>query len=294
MFLIVSVDCQMQGMMGMLNTIPTMINGMRENQAKAQLTPIVKFVVGQTATPSPEMVNFAVIAGSAPSTQGEKNVYLDMMKQVARRTPEVLLQFIKKDKNGVPQLDEQKMDSHIMKRAMQFDSASRAKRERKLKKEQQRRQEELAAIKMQQQHELEIAGVLGPLPRSAFHDPLFGDPLMDPMLDPFTYSVDPLPVANSAPAPVSVNPAVNSQPAPAQNPPTQSPATTGAATDGHSTGNGFISLADILKTSQQNPTGSQRGTAGSQSNQLVPAPHVDVLPTANPMIDFMMMDSFMI
>lgn len=151
----------MQGMMRMMSSIPRMINGMREGQAKAALEPIVKYVVGNTATPSPEMVNFAVIAGSAPVTQTEKDAYLAMMKKVARRTPEVIMQFLKLEKNGSYVLDEFKLDAHITKRAMQFSIASKSKKERKLKEKEKTRKEELDRLRMMQDHELNLLKALG-------------------------------------------------------------------------------------------------------------------------------------
>lgn len=265
--------------MQMMTAIPNMVNGMRESQARSQLTPIVRYVVGDTATPSPEMVNFAVIAGSAPVTQTEKDAYLDMMKRVARRTPEVLVKFIEL-KNGTTSVNENKLDAHITKRAMQYAVASGAKKERKRKKEEQARQQELEMLRMRQNHELELIGILGPNINTMgsglvghSHDfGLFGmDPGFGAGIDPFmnTGVMQPVmePVMEPVMAPVYQASAENVAPS--------SSSTNVGASDS-------VSLLDILRNYGQisrESTGSNQGTASAsaQTAQIMPAGNADML-----------------
>lgn len=154
----------MGGMMNMMSMIPNMVNGIRENQARAALMRTVKFVVGETATPSPEMVSFAVVAGASPTTQGERDAYLDMMKKIARQTPEVAQNFLKTENvNGTQtlKLDDIKLDAHITKRAMMYGQANKAKRDRKAKEEQMLRHHEMELMRMNQMHELNMMAMMG-------------------------------------------------------------------------------------------------------------------------------------
>lgn len=152
------------GMMGMMGMIPNMVNGIRESTARAALTNIVRFVIGETATPSPEMVSFAVVAGSSPTTQGERDAYLEMLKEAARKTPAVASRFMKsKVVNGTQtmELDKIALDAHITKKAMQYGQAAKARSERKKKEEKVKRQHELQMLRTSQMHELNMIAMMG-------------------------------------------------------------------------------------------------------------------------------------
>jgi hypothetical protein len=274
----------MQGMMRMMNSIPTMVNGMRENQAKAALAPIVKYVVGNTATPSPEMVNFAVIAGSAPVTQTEKNAYLDMMKKVARRTPEVIMQFLKLEKNGSYVLDEFGLDAHITKRAMQFSIASEAKKNRKNKEKEKERTQELERIRMMQDHELSLLQALGHGNNAA--DTVQGQNTLN------TFTVqDPIVIA-STPSPFDAGlfgydiygggPVTDffapSHPVHVDAPAQHTPVSNAAQPE-------FISLLDILRNHNNNINQGSRSNF-TVSNQMSPTPTVGQNMMMNGGMDF--------
>lgn len=258
----------MGGMMQMMTAIPNMVNGMRESQARSQLTPIVRYVVGDTATPSPEMVNFAVIAGSAPVTQTEKDAYLDMMKRVARKTPEVLVKFIE-SKNGTFAVNEQKLDNHITKRAMQYAVASGAKKERKRKEEERARQQELEMLRMRQNHELDLIGILGPNINT------MGSGLVGPSHDVGLFGMDPGFGAGIDPfMDIGVMQPVMQ---PVQQVSTENVASSASTNAGASDS---VSLLDILRNHGQNSresTGSNQGTASVNTAQIMPAGDADML-----------------
>lgn len=149
---------------GMMQMIPGMVNDIRENVARGALMNTVKFVVHETATPSPEMVSFAVVAGASPTTQGERDAYLDMLKNIARKTPAVVQKFSKpKVVNGTETmvLDTLALDAFITRKAMQYGAASKARSERKKKEEAKQRKHELEMLRTSQMHELNMIAMMG-------------------------------------------------------------------------------------------------------------------------------------
>lgn len=125
-------------------------NSIRRSFVNTALVQAVKFVVGQTATPSPEMMQYGMAMRSEPRTQAERDVYLDLMKTVARRTPEVLMKYMKTEthKNGTRSysIDFFALDAAITRRALLYQEMREARR----RERQTQREQEL-------QHQMEIA-----------------------------------------------------------------------------------------------------------------------------------------
>lgn len=91
---------------------------------KTHVQVAVNFIVGETAVPSPELMEFAMWLGRAPRTQEEKKTYLYFMQDIARQTPAVVKKFLKIEKvNGTDTLmvDQLAMDAHITKRSLMYD-----------------------------------------------------------------------------------------------------------------------------------------------------------------------------
>lgn len=91
---------------------------------KTHVQVAVNFIVGETAVPSPELIEFAMWLGRAPRTQEEKTMYLYLMQDIARQTPALVEKFMKIEKvNGTDTIvvDQLAMDAHITKRALMYD-----------------------------------------------------------------------------------------------------------------------------------------------------------------------------
>lgn len=125
-------------------------NSIRRSFVNTALVQAVKFVVGQSATPSPEMMQYGMAMRSEPRNQAERNVYLEMMKTVARRTPEVLMKYMKTEvhKNGTRNyyIDFVALDAAITRRSLLYQEMREARR----REQQARREQEL-------QHQMEVA-----------------------------------------------------------------------------------------------------------------------------------------
>jgi len=99
-----------------------------EKQVRANLTQLVKFVVGPLAEPNTDLINMAFASGGSPKTQAERAAYLQIMKQIARNTPSVTKNFTttitKPDGTKVESLDGMRMDAQITMRALQYVATS--------------------------------------------------------------------------------------------------------------------------------------------------------------------------
>lgn len=155
----------MQQIMGMMDMVPKMINDLQTSLAKNANLHTVRFIVGENATPSPEMISFAITAGLSPSTQGEKEAYLKLLKKVARRTPSVIAKFVKENThaNGTKTLalDENALDEHITKRALLYREVLKAKSNRNSKQDQMKRNYALGMLRASQMHELNMLALAG-------------------------------------------------------------------------------------------------------------------------------------
>ena len=93
-------------------------------QLRANLTKLVQFVIHPSATPSMDLINYALVAGGQPKTQAERDAYLSMMKKIAREIPELVKQFTTTETlpNGqkVEKLDNSGLDARITMRAIQY------------------------------------------------------------------------------------------------------------------------------------------------------------------------------
>ncbi|KAL4220184.1 hypothetical protein ACF0H5_020592 [Mactra antiquata] len=78
-----------------------------EKELRKNLTEIIQYIVHPNATISEDLVNFALATGREPQTQQERLTYLDLIKTIARGTPE----FIKDFKNVVVLADGTKFES---------------------------------------------------------------------------------------------------------------------------------------------------------------------------------------
>lgn len=95
-----------------------------EREVRANLTKLVKFVVGEAAEPNTDLINLAFASGGSPKTQEERIAYLNIMKQIARATPEVVKNFTttvtQADGTKLETIDETALDAQITIRAMQY------------------------------------------------------------------------------------------------------------------------------------------------------------------------------
>ncbi|XP_060580701.1 uncharacterized protein LOC132737431 isoform X2 [Ruditapes philippinarum] len=95
-----------------------------ERQLRANLTQLVQFVLHPSATPSMDLINYALVAGGQPKTQAERDAYLGMMKKMARDIPELVKQFtITETLPGgtkIEKLDNSALDAQIIRRAVQY------------------------------------------------------------------------------------------------------------------------------------------------------------------------------
>lgn len=125
-------------------------NSIRSSFVNSALDRAVKFVVGHMATPSPEMIQYGLAMRSEPRTQAERDVYLGFMKTVARRTPEVLMKYLKTEvhKNGTKShsVNFIALDADLTRRALLYQEMREARR-----REQQKQREQ------EQQHQMEVA-----------------------------------------------------------------------------------------------------------------------------------------
>lgn len=157
-----------------------------EMMVRMEVDRAVRFIVGNTAKPSQEMIDFAVALGREPKTQEERDIYLEFMKQTARQTPEVLAKYIDiTTVNGLPSfsVDYVKLDAAVIRRALMYSEASRGRRlrQRQEREKQQRHQEEINRI--QKMHELNMHAVV-----SAVAPDLMGQ--LPPISGP-SYNVNP-------------------------------------------------------------------------------------------------------
>ena len=154
-----TAQCQMQRMM-MRSTIRSMITDM---MVRIEVNRAVSFIVGETAKPIPEMIQFATALGRAPKSQAERDVYLELMKKTARRTQAVLEKYINIEfVNGLPKIsvDYIGMDAAVARRALMYNEANRANilRRKQQQDKQRKHQEELDRIR--KMHELNIHAVV--------------------------------------------------------------------------------------------------------------------------------------
>lgn len=151
----------------------------------------VRFVVGETAVPPQEMIDYGLSLGRAPETQEERDVFLALMKLAARQTPEVLIKFIKTETvNGtkVMSVDEIKLDAYIARRSLMYNQASKARRQRQQqqREKQQRHQEEMQRIN--QMHDLNVHAVVSAVAPGLTNGPAYNvqpDPLVTATTSPF-------------------------------------------------------------------------------------------------------------
>lgn len=95
-----------------------------ENELKANLTRMVKFIVHPSAQPSKELINYALASGGTPRTDIERLVYLGLLKKIARSTPDLVRQFTENktgpDGKQTQSLDEVGIDVYITTNALQY------------------------------------------------------------------------------------------------------------------------------------------------------------------------------
>ncbi|XP_045162283.2 uncharacterized protein LOC128545833 [Mercenaria mercenaria] len=122
-------------------------HGIRSSFVNTALNGAVKFIVGETATPSPEMVNYGMAMRSEPRNQAERDVYVEMMKRVARRTPEVVRKYTKTEthKNGTKShtVDFIALDADIIRKSILYANMRAARRQQRERERQQQAQHQL-------------------------------------------------------------------------------------------------------------------------------------------------------
>lgn len=95
-----------------------------ERQVRANLTKLVKFVVHPSAEPNTDLINLAFASGGSPKTHEERMTYLNILKQIARATPELVKEFTKTvtkaDGTKVETLDGTGIDARVTMRALQY------------------------------------------------------------------------------------------------------------------------------------------------------------------------------
>ncbi|KAL4239139.1 hypothetical protein ACF0H5_003841 [Mactra antiquata] len=122
---------QQSGIGGMIRMIT---NTVRDTIVNDILGGAVKFVVHPTAEISPELRQYGTALGRAPRTKEEREKFTDLMKQVARRTPALMNQYVKKvtsHKNGTitHDYDYYGLDADIIRRAMLYQRIRTARSE---------------------------------------------------------------------------------------------------------------------------------------------------------------------
>lgn len=139
-------------------------NNIRRSIVNGELTRATKFIVDPAATPSPEMLDYAIFMRRAPRTKEERDVYIDMMKQVARRTPEYLFKYVKeeKHKNGTvtAHIDFYALEADVVRRALVYNRMISARRERRRNEENMRLQHESQIAQLELNHANNLFSVL--------------------------------------------------------------------------------------------------------------------------------------
>jgi len=214
------------------------------------------------------MVSFAVVAGASPTTPGERDAYLEMLKNVARRTPAVVARYTKpKMVNGTVTLvfDKIALDAYITKKAMQYGQASKANSDRKKKEEQKARQHQLELLRTSQMHELNMIALMGVRGNPSRTGVTVSPPALDALyMDSTSIFGGPMNAVQ-------------------HNPPHKNNAALGAHTQASShrtASNGMVSLTDIFRMFDQ-----QKQTGNGNAAPPV-APPVTAAPTNNNNFDF--------
>lgn len=129
-------------------------HSIRESMVNTALTRAVRFVVGPTAVPSLEMMQHAMMMRSGPRTQAERDIYLGMMKRIARRTPEVVQKYTKTEvhKNGTRShtIDFIALEADVTRRSLMYQEMQEARRRlrEQERQQQQRVQTEIDRLNM--------------------------------------------------------------------------------------------------------------------------------------------------
>jgi hypothetical protein len=138
-------------------------NTVRNTMISGALTSAVRFVVGETANPSQEMMQHAIMMRSAPRTQAERDVYLGMMKRLARRTPEVVQKYTKTEvhKNGTRShtVDFIALDADVTRRSLMYQQMRAARSRLREQERQQERQVQLEMERLNMLREMRMNSV---------------------------------------------------------------------------------------------------------------------------------------
>lgn len=121
-----------------------------------ELARATRFIVDPAAKPSPEMLDFAMFMRRAPRTKEERDAYLELMKQVARRTPEYLYKYVKeeKHKNGTStaKIDFYALEADVVRRALVYNRMISGRRDRRRNEENRRLQHESHIAQLELNH----------------------------------------------------------------------------------------------------------------------------------------------